>query len=90
MNDRIIVLMDSSDILHYAVALGFLIITAFFAYAFYRFALVLKTLQLLIADVEDTAKDIKLLKNKLRFGFSDIAGFLIGRAIKEVAKKKRA
>lgn len=78
--------MDSRDILNTAIALGFLVFTGTAAFAFYRLARVFKALETLVEDIEDTTKDVKLLKDKLKSSSLSLVALLLKGLLKKGSK----
>jgi len=60
--------VTSQDFLFYILALGFIILVGFLSYAAYHLAEALKSLKLLIDNLEDTARDLNIVKNKIKLG----------------------
>ena len=73
------------DILYYILTLGFIVLVGFISYASYRLAQALMSLKKLIEDLEETTKDVNLIKNKVKgIALSSLALLLRG-----ILKKRR-
>lgn len=75
--------MNSQEFLYYSLAIGFIVLVAFTSYAMYRLAEALKSIKYLVDNIEDTAKDINLIKNKIKLGALTTLGALIGAFLKK-------
>ena len=71
--------------MYYSLAIGFIILTGFISYAMYHLAEALKSLRVLLDNIEDTAKDFNVIKNKIKLG----ALTAIGAALAAFLKKRR-
>lgn len=60
--------MSSQDILHYSLAIGFIVLVGFLSYAAYSLSQTLKKLTSILTKVDDLAKDADNLKNYLKDG----------------------
>ena len=61
----------------YSLAIGFLILVGFISLAAYRLAKSLESLKVLIDNLEDTTKDLNIIKNKIKLGaLTSIASLL--------------
>jgi len=60
--------VTSQDFLFYILAFGFIILVGFVSYTAYRLAEALKSLKVLIDNLEDTARDLNIVKNKIKLG----------------------
>ncbi len=72
--------MDSQDILHYAVAGGFLVLVALFGWLVSQIILTLKEVRQIIYRIEDTTRDIGMVKDGLKVGFYSLIGKLFGKS----------
>jgi hypothetical protein len=70
--------MSSLDALYYALAVGFLIFVGFISFALYRLGIALETLNRVLREVEDIARDIGSVKNFLKVGLLGIINRLLG------------
>ena len=77
--------MSPQEFLYYSLAIGFIILTGFISYAMYHLAEALKSLRVLLDNIEDTAKDFNVIKNKIKLG----ALTAIGAALAAFLKKRR-
>ena len=80
--------MSSLDILHYSLAAGFLIIAGFLGLAAYRLSQALKAIKILVEDVEDTAKELKVIKDSFKMGISSLLNLFIRKMAKKETGKK--
>lgn len=79
--------MEPRNIFYILVAVGALAFLGASAYAAFRLAQVFKALKILVEDIEDTAKDVKFLKDKLKSSsFSLIVLLLKGLVKKNLSK----
>ncbi len=73
------------DILYYILTFGFIVLVIFISYAAYQLTQTLKSLKRLIDEVEDTTKDVNLIKNRVKgVALSSLALLLRG-----ILKKRR-
>ena len=77
--------MSSQEFLYYSLAIGFIVLVGFFSFAMYHLAETLKSLKVLLDNIDDTAKDFNLIKNKIKLG----ALTVIGAALAAFLKKRR-
>lgn len=71
--------MEPKNILYISLALGALLFAGAASYAAFRLAKVFKALQTVVEDIEDTTKEVRFLKDKLKSSsFSLIALLLKG------------
>jgi hypothetical protein len=70
--------MSSLDALYYALAGGFLIFVGFISFALYRLGIALETLNRVLQEVEDVARDVSSAKNFLKVGLLGIVDRLLG------------
>lgn len=70
--------MTSLDALYIALAVGFLAFVAFLSFTLYQMGQTLAALRQVIADVEDIVKDIRALKNGLKYGLWGLLGRILG------------
>jgi len=75
--------VTSQEFLFYTLAFGFIILVGFFSYACYSLAKALESLRALIDNIEDTAKDINIVKNKIKLGALTTVGTLLGMFLKK-------
>ncbi len=75
--------VTSQDILFYCLAVGFLVLVGFLSYAAYRLAETLESLKAVLDNIEDTTKDINLIKNKIKLGALTTLGTLIGTFLRK-------
>ncbi len=75
-------MMSIQDFLFLSLAFGFIVLVVFISFATYRLAQTLESLKLLIDNVDDTAKDINIIKNKIKLGALTTAGALLGAFLK--------
>lgn len=73
------------EILYYILTLGFIVLVGFISYASYRLAQALMSLKKLIEDLEETTKDVNLIKNKVK----GIALSSLVLLLKGILKKRR-
>lgn len=74
--------MNTQDFLFLSLAFGFIVLVIFISLAAYRLAQALESLKLLIDNVEDTAKDINIIKNKIKLGALTTVTALLGTFLK--------
>lgn len=83
--------MTSLDILYVSLSLGFLVLVGFLVFLIIKASKTLDSLNLLLEDVDDTASEIRQLKNTVKFGiFSGISmltGILSGKGGGKIAKR---
>ena len=73
------------DILYYILTLGFIVLVIFISYAAYQLTQTLKSLKRLIDEVQNTTRDVNLIKNKVKgIALSSLALLLRG-----ILKKRR-
>lgn len=70
--------MVSLDVLYYALAVGFLVFVGFASYALYRLGKAFESLNLVIREVEDVARDIDMAKNLIKSGILSFILRLLG------------
>ncbi len=75
--------MTSQDFLYYSLAIGFIVLAGYLCYTLYHLAEALKSLKLLIDNIEDTAKDLNVIKNKIKLGALTTLGTLLGTLLKK-------
>lgn len=63
--------MEPKNILYISLTIGVLILAGAVSLAAFRLAQVFKALKVLVEDIEDTAKDVRLLKDELKFSLRD-------------------
>ena len=71
--------MNSQDVLHYAVAGGFLVLVALFGWLVSQIIITLKEVRQIIYRIEDTTRDIGMFKDGLKVGFYSLIGKLVGK-----------
>lgn len=79
--------MEPRNILYISLSLAALIFAGAIAYAAFRLAQVLKSLKVLIEDIEDTARDVKLLKDKLKTSSFSLIALLLKGWLKKSSKR---
>ena len=77
--------MSSQEFLYYSLAIGFIVLVGFTSYAMFYLTNALKTLRILLDDIDDTTWDFNLIKNKIKLG----ALTAIGAALAAFLKKRR-
>jgi hypothetical protein len=60
--------VTSQEFLYYSLAIGFIILVGFISFTMYHLAKALESLKVLIDNIEDTAKDINIIKNRIKLG----------------------
>lgn len=75
--------MTSQEFLFYSLAIGFLILAGFISLAAYRLAKALESLKVLIDNLEDTTKDLNIIKNKIKLGALTGISTLLGMLLKK-------
>lgn len=75
--------MTSQEFLYYSLAIGFIVLVGFTSYAMYHLAEALKSIKYLVDNIEDAAKDINLIKNKIKLGALTALGAALGAFLKK-------
>lgn len=69
------------DILYYILTLGFIVLVIFISYAAYQLTQTLKSLKRLIDEIEDTTRDVNVIKDKIKLraltGIATILGMFV-------------
>lgn len=71
--------MSSLDFLYIVIALGFIVFVACIAYLTYLFSNTLKSLQRVIDKVEDTASDISMVREGIKYGAISLFSTLLSK-----------
>ncbi|OGE14650.1 hypothetical protein A2111_02505 [Candidatus Daviesbacteria bacterium GWA1_38_6] len=77
--------MSSQEFLYYSLAIGFIVLVGFISFAMFHLAESLKSLKVLLENIDDTTKDFNLIKNKIKLG----ALTAIGAALAAFLKQRR-
>lgn len=71
------------EFLYYILTLGFIVLVFFISFAAWETARTLKSLKKLIDEVEDTTRDVNLIKDKIKFGALTGIATLLGMFVKK-------
>ncbi len=80
--------METRDILYIALTIGVLVLAGTTAYAAFRLAQVFKALKILVEDVSETAKEVNLLKEKLKSSSISLIALLLKGLLKKNLSKR--
>jgi len=69
--------MNSLDILHFSLSLGFIILVGFLAYVLYYLGQALKSLNHVLENTEDITRDVNMLKNGVKLGILNILNIFL-------------
>ncbi len=72
-------MITSTDLLNITAIIGIIVFTFFSAIMFHQLTQTLKSIQRLTNEVTNTAYDISLIRNKIKFGAVSIIRSLLGR-----------
>lgn len=71
------------EFLNNILTLGFIVLVTLTSCAAYQLILTLKSLRRLIDDVEDTTKDVNLIKDKIKLGALTGIATILGMVVKK-------
>ncbi|KKS65245.1 hypothetical protein A3A14_00135 [Candidatus Daviesbacteria bacterium RIFCSPLOWO2_01_FULL_43_38] len=80
--------MEPRNILYISISIAALIFAGALAFAAFRLAQVLKALKILVEDIEDTTKDVRLLKDKLKSSSFSLIALLLKSLVKKNLSKR--
>lgn len=69
--------ISSVDFFYYAISIGFLILVGFLCYAAYHVGSTLKSLKILIEELEENTREFNAIKNKVRMGVVAAIGSVV-------------
>jgi hypothetical protein len=69
----------SSDFFYVSGGISFLVIAGLGGYASYRLAKTMRVIESVVRDVKDTTRDVKWVKNRVKYGVLGIISALISK-----------
>ncbi len=81
--------MNTSDFLNIVLTLGFIVIVSCIAFVSFYLVQVLKSVKDLADNLDDTTKDVQIIKNKIKMGVLTTLSAILTALVTGIIKRKR-
>lgn len=79
--------MDGLDIFYLSLSIGFIVLVGTVSYAAFQLVQTLRSIKILVEDIDDTAKDVRIAKEATKLNIFRIVSMVLGLFFKKGGEK---